>query len=170
MAEICVAVLAAGLGTRFGGDKLEAPCAGKPLGRWALDAATAAGLKPGLLITGPDGVTFGQGWMTLINPQPEIGLGSSLAELGVGFGKTPLHSPAFENRDRHLTDHVECGQKAVPRQTERSVIGPDLDRRQPFTDNGASRGFRRAHFLEGSEIIRTLLVGAFQRLVECHVR
>ena len=93
MAEVCVAVLAAGLGTRFGGDKLDAPCAGKPLGRWALDAATGAGLKPGLLVTGPDGVGFGQGWTTLINPQPEIGLGSSLAlaaSLALASGKDAL--------------------------------------------------------------------------------
>ena len=36
-----VAVLAAGRGTRFGGGKLEALCAGKPLGRCALDAVAA---------------------------------------------------------------------------------------------------------------------------------
>lgn len=79
MAEICVAVLAAGLGTRFGGGKLDVSCAGKPLGRWALDAVAGAGLKPGLLVTGRDGVDFGHDWTTLINAQPEVGLGGSLA-------------------------------------------------------------------------------------------
>ena len=51
-----VAVLAAGSATRFGGGKLEAICAGKPLGRWVLDAAEAAGLQPGTIVAGPDGV------------------------------------------------------------------------------------------------------------------
>ncbi len=75
----CVAVLAAGRGTRFGGDKLMAPCAGKPLGRWVLDAVAEAGLPPGLIVTGPDGVSYAEGWIRLINPAPERGLGSSLA-------------------------------------------------------------------------------------------
>jgi CTP:molybdopterin cytidylyltransferase MocA len=79
MAEPAVAVLAAGRGTRFGGGKLEAPCAGKPLGRWALDAGAAAGLAPGTIVTGPEGVSFAEGWTALVNPQPERGLGSSLA-------------------------------------------------------------------------------------------
>lgn len=74
-----VAVLAAGRGTRFGGSKLEATCAGKPLGRWALDAVAGAGLEPGTIVTGPHGVSFADGWTTLVNPQPERGLGSSLA-------------------------------------------------------------------------------------------
>ena len=74
-----VAVLAAGRATRFGGAKLEAPCAGRPLGRWALDAVEEAGLKPGLIVTGPEGVSFAEGWTKLINPQPEAGLASSLA-------------------------------------------------------------------------------------------
>src|SRR5687768_14290118 len=47
MGKPMVAVLAAGLGSRFGGDKLEAMCAGKPLGRWAIEAVEAAGLGPG---------------------------------------------------------------------------------------------------------------------------
>ena len=47
MAKPAVAVLAAGLGTRFGGGKLEAMCAGRPLGRWAIEAVEAAGLGPG---------------------------------------------------------------------------------------------------------------------------
>jgi molybdenum cofactor cytidylyltransferase len=79
MAEPFVAVLAAGRGTRFGGGKLEAMCAGKPLGRWAIDAVAEAGLAPGMIVTGPDGVSFAEGWTAVINPEPEDGLGSSLA-------------------------------------------------------------------------------------------
>jgi len=74
-----VAVLAAGRGTRFGGGKLEAMCAGKPLGRWAIDAVEGAGLGPGTIVTGPEGVTFAGSWTVLVNPAPEAGLGSSLA-------------------------------------------------------------------------------------------
>ena len=79
MADLCVAVLAAGRATRFGGGKLEAACAGKPLGRWVLDAVDEAGLKAGLIVTGPEGLSFADGWTRLINPAPESGLGSSLA-------------------------------------------------------------------------------------------
>ena len=43
MAEPYVALLAAGRGTRFGGNKLETACAGKPLGRWAIEAIEEAG-------------------------------------------------------------------------------------------------------------------------------
>ena len=79
MGRPAVAVLAAGLGTRFGGDKLEAMCAGKPLGRWVIEAVEAAGLGPGIIITGPEWVTFAGGWTRAVNPEPEAGLGSSLA-------------------------------------------------------------------------------------------
>jgi CTP:molybdopterin cytidylyltransferase MocA len=79
MADPAVAVLAAGLGTRFGGGKLEAPCAGKPLGRWAIEAIEAAGFGAGTIVTGPEGVSFAAGWTALVNPEPERGLGSSLA-------------------------------------------------------------------------------------------
>ena len=79
MGKPAVAVLAAGLGTRFGGNKLEAICADKPLGRWAIEAAAGAGFGSGLIVTGPEGVSFAEGWTSLINPDPEAGLGSSLA-------------------------------------------------------------------------------------------
>jgi CTP:molybdopterin cytidylyltransferase MocA len=79
MAEPRVAVLAAGQGMRFGGRKLEALCAGKPLGRWVLDAVEGAGLGQGTLVTGPEGVSFAEGWTALVNPQPEQGIGASLA-------------------------------------------------------------------------------------------
>lgn len=74
-----VAVLAAGRGMRFGGDKLEADCAGKPLGRWVIEAVEGAGLAPGLIVTGPQGVSFAPEWRVLTNAHPETGLGPSLA-------------------------------------------------------------------------------------------
>lgn len=79
MGEPSVAILAAGLSTRFGGDKLEAECLGKPLGRWVLDAVENAGLPAGMMVTRPEGVSFAEGWRTLVNPVSDAGLGSSLA-------------------------------------------------------------------------------------------
>lgn len=104
-----VAVLAAGSARRFGGGKLDAPLAGKPLGRWSLDAVGAAGLPGGLLISGPDGVAFadGAGWEILPNPRADQGLGTSLAlaactalerdarALLVLLADMPLIDPAF---------------------------------------------------------------------------
>jgi len=74
-------VLAAGTARRFGGGKLDAPCAGKPLGRWALEAVRQAELPAGLIICGPDGAAFadGAGWELLPNPTADQGLGTSLA-------------------------------------------------------------------------------------------
>ena len=80
--ELVVAVLAAGSGARFGGGKLDADCAGQPVGRWALDAVADAGLEPGVLVVGPDIPAFAkkaEGWDMLINPDPAAGLGASLA-------------------------------------------------------------------------------------------
>lgn len=80
MAEaVLVALLAAGRATRFGGGKLMAECAGKPLGRWAVEAVEAAGLAPGVVVAGPEGAPFAPGWTVLTNPAPKRGLGSSLA-------------------------------------------------------------------------------------------
>ncbi|HEX7823197.1 MAG TPA: NTP transferase domain-containing protein [Sphingobium sp.] len=82
--SIAVAILAAGRASRFGGGKLDASCAGKPLGRWVLDAVAAAGAPPGLLIVGPDapalaGEAMAEGWALITNPVPEEGLGGSVA-------------------------------------------------------------------------------------------
>lgn len=104
-----VAVLAAGSARRFGGGKLNAACAGKPLGRWALDAVAEAHLPAGLIVTGPDGAAFanGAGWELLPNPHAERGLGTSLslaARIGlerearallVLLADMPLIDPAF---------------------------------------------------------------------------
>ncbi|WP_067735540.1 nucleotidyltransferase family protein [Novosphingobium naphthalenivorans] len=47
-----IALLAAGEARRYGGGKLDAPLAGRPLGRWAVEAATA--IAPVVVIV-PDG-------------------------------------------------------------------------------------------------------------------
>ncbi len=79
---LLVAVLAAGAGRRFGGGKLDADCAGRPLGAWALAAAERAGLQPGIIVTPPQVPAFAQAahrWTCVTNPDPGRGLGSSLA-------------------------------------------------------------------------------------------
>ncbi len=78
MGKPAVAVLAAGLGSRFGGDKLEAICAGKPLGRWAIEAVEAADLGPGFIVFGAECPSYAEGWAHLVNGAPEEGLSSSL--------------------------------------------------------------------------------------------
>ena len=107
---ILVAVLAAGRATRFGGAKLDALCAGKPVGLWALEAVEASGLTPGICVTGPEPPRFLEaawGWQRMVNPQPEQGLAGSLgvaageaqrvdaAALLVLLADMPLVTPAF---------------------------------------------------------------------------
>jgi CTP:molybdopterin cytidylyltransferase MocA len=72
-------VLAAGLSTRFGSDKLMAPFRRRPLLQHALDAAMAARLQPVVVVVAgePAGIDW-HGAQRLVNPQPERGLASSL--------------------------------------------------------------------------------------------
>jgi molybdenum cofactor cytidylyltransferase len=138
MAEPAVVVLAAGRATRFGGGKLEAICAGKPLGRWALDAAAGAGFGPGLIVTGPEGVSFAEGWTSLINPDPEAGLGSSLAlaarlvlmgggeSLLVMLADMPLVTPdylrALTAHGAPAATHQPDGHAGVPALLDRALL------------------------------------------------
>jgi molybdenum cofactor cytidylyltransferase len=161
MAEPVVAVLAAGLGTRFGGGKLEAMCAGKPLGRWALEAATQAGLGPGLIVTGPEGVSFAEGWTSLINPDPQAGLGSSLALAArlvlMGGGEsllvlladmplvTPDHLRALTAHAAPAATYQPAGLAGVPALLDRRLIA----RAARLTgDRGAGPLLRGARLLD----------------------
>jgi CTP:molybdopterin cytidylyltransferase MocA len=77
-----IAVLAAGRAARFGGGKLDAQCAGKRLGQWALDAVAEAGLAPGVIVTASDPPAFAgdaSGWSLITNPHAETGFAGSLA-------------------------------------------------------------------------------------------
>ena len=82
---LLVVVLAAGQARRFGGGKLDAPCAGKPLGAWVLQAVADAGLAPGVIVTGPDAPRFAReapGWACLANGYAASGMASSLRVAG----------------------------------------------------------------------------------------
>ena len=80
-------VLAAGAGTRFGGGKLLAPLAGRPVLQHVLDALAAAGVGEVVVVLGGDAAAIEDAvaWRTerrVINPDPERGLSSSVR---VGF-------------------------------------------------------------------------------------
>lgn len=75
-------VLAAGVGSRFGGRKLEARIAGRPILQHVLDALATAGLDDLIVVLPPDSplpaaIEWGSA-ARVVNPDPERGLASSL--------------------------------------------------------------------------------------------
>lgn len=74
-------VLAAGAGSRFGGDKLRALLGGRPLIAHVVDAARAAGLQPIVIVVPPTGelddLDLGA-VRRVANPNPAEGLSSSV--------------------------------------------------------------------------------------------
>lgn len=78
--DVAFALLAAGRSTRFGGDKLVAPFRGKPLWRWAADAAETAGFSRLYLVIGPHTVIdLPDGWVGVVNRAADEGMGTSIA-------------------------------------------------------------------------------------------
>lgn len=76
--NILIAIMGAGQARRFGNDKLSAPCAGKCLGRWSLDAAVATGL-PVIWIGSAMKPAFVEDMCEFrANPDAKEGLASSL--------------------------------------------------------------------------------------------
>lgn len=81
--DLLVAVLGAGLASRFGGGKLDAPCHGRPLGQWAVE--TALGLcAPVVVVVPPGPHAYLEPFAarlagTIVNPFPESGQGRSVA-------------------------------------------------------------------------------------------
>ena len=85
-------VLAAGSASRFGGVKILAPLAGRPLLQHVLDAAVAAGIHQCVVVLGQaaDDVERAISWhgeRRVRNPTPEVGLSSSV-KLGIATVET----------------------------------------------------------------------------------
>jgi CTP:molybdopterin cytidylyltransferase MocA len=77
--NLAIALLAAGGATRFGGGKLDADCAGKPLGRWALESALAVAHERLTVVVGDPVPEFSRGCEVLFNARTAEGLGTSAA-------------------------------------------------------------------------------------------
>ncbi|MCP9222090.1 NTP transferase domain-containing protein [Erythrobacter sp. LQ02-29] len=81
-ADLLTVLLAAGAARRFGGGKLDAPVAGRPLGTWsaiALQRLPASGRLIVVPPTPPAFVDALEGWDIATNPMPERGIGGSIA-------------------------------------------------------------------------------------------
>ncbi|MBX7500426.1 nucleotidyltransferase family protein [Qipengyuania sp. YG27] len=77
---IAFILLAAGRSERFGGDKLSSPYKGKPLWRWAADAAEQAGFHERFLVIGEhSSVRVPAGWEEVVNADALKGMGTSIA-------------------------------------------------------------------------------------------
>lgn len=81
MSGLAIAILAAGSASRFGGGKLDAELAGKPLGRWALDAAREVEHERLAVVVGASVPEFARaaGCEVLVNDRAGEGLGTSAA-------------------------------------------------------------------------------------------
>lgn len=126
------ALLAAGSSRRFGGTKLTVEIAGKPLIRWASDAATRAGFRMRILVIGgPTPSDFGlasEGWTVLINSEAASGIGSSIrtaaacdqasSRLVIGLADMPFvpaeHYRALASSAGTVFTRYPSGRKGVP--------------------------------------------------------
>ena len=101
--EVAVVILGAGAGSRFGGGKIRAPLAGRPLLSHVLAAVREAGVGRVVVVLGRDAGAVMSAVreaepaaldrvLVALNPQPERGLATSLA---MGFGPaTAAPAPA----------------------------------------------------------------------------
>jgi CTP:molybdopterin cytidylyltransferase MocA len=85
---IGVVVLAAGAGRRFSGEhhKLHTEVGGRPLHRWAIDAAVEAGLGPVFVVTGAVELDLPEPVVGVPNPRWEEGIATSL-QAGIGAAR-----------------------------------------------------------------------------------
>ena len=124
-------ILAAGAGSRFGGDKVLAPLDGRPLVRHVVDAATAAGLDPIVVVIPPDGPLARLDLAPahpVVNPLPAEGLSSS-----VRIGLRALDSDADESATIDAAVILPADQPRVREATIRSLVAAaGLSPQTPF--------------------------------------
>lgn len=145
-------VLAAGAGRRFGGDKLAATLEGRPILVHVVEAARAAGLDPVLVVVAPGTRIETPGATQVVNPQPELGLSSSLRRgleavasdvplAVILLGDQPLVSPDVI-RAVIVAAAAAPGHAAVPRYADGSGPNPVALGRPLFSLAEEARGDR----------------------------
>ncbi len=150
-------VLAAGAGSRFGGGKLLAPLAGRPILQHVLDRLAEAGLDDVVVVLGRDApaVERAIAWRAerrIVNPDPERGLASSLhvgmdavhpdaQAVLIALGDQPLVSVEAVRR---LLDAAEGPSRpvVVPDYSGDPGRNPVLLRRSAFRIAGEATGDR----------------------------
>lgn len=120
-------ILAAGLGTRFGGRKLLAPIGGRPMLQHVLDLAADARLRPVVVVLGNDANELETActWrdeLRVHNPTPENGLSGSVAlgfatlsRLGAQRVAVLMGDQPFLDPDHFRAILIARGQIVVPR-------------------------------------------------------
>ena len=117
--SLAIAILAAGSGRRFGGGKVDAIVAGKPLGQWALDAALSIPHDRLAVVVGEPAPQFARGCDRLVNQRAAEGLGTSAATaarwaqgsdaLLIMLADMPLISPATLRKLAAALTEIEIG-------------------------------------------------------------
>jgi CTP:molybdopterin cytidylyltransferase MocA/SAM-dependent methyltransferase len=136
-------VLAAGAGDRFGGRKLEARIAGRPLMQHVLDALAAAGIDDPIVVLPPDSALATLlDWRRagrVVNPEPARGLASSL-QLGwaAALAMQPRHDAVLIvlGDQPRLAPEVIRAVVAAPLEPARPVVAPR------YADSGARNPVR----------------------------
>jgi molybdenum cofactor cytidylyltransferase len=129
-------ILAAGLSSRFGSNKLLAHVRGRPILQRVLDVAAAARLRPVVVVTGPDGAApyAALAWrdeLVVMNRRPEDGLSGSLQ-----LGLTTLASSDAQRvmvllADQPLLSRAQIGViLAAPMDQARPIVVPRYGGRQ----------------------------------------
>lgn len=121
-------VLAAGAGSRFGGRKLEARLAGRPLLQHSLDALATAGHDDPIVVLAPgSGLEWSIGWrraQRVVNPDPARGLASSLQ---LGWAAAMAAEPRPEAVLVVLGDQPRLAPDAI-----RALVAAPLDPARPI--------------------------------------
>ena len=115
MTGVAVGVLAAGRGTRFGTTKQLAELHGRPMVRWALDAAMESGLRPVIAVLGPSAAKI-----EAVLPAGVDVVRAPTARLGIAHSLRALV--------RALEGHRQVGAVCVGL-ADQPLVGPDAYRR-----------------------------------------
>jgi molybdenum cofactor cytidylyltransferase len=122
-------VLAAGRGSRFGGNKLLAPLDGRPLLQHVLDLAAEVGIEPVVVVVGDEVAEIDRsiawrGETRVRNPAPERGLSSSLR---LGLSRLAEVAPHAQRALVLLGDQPRLAAEQV-----RALLDQPLDEAQPI--------------------------------------
>jgi CTP:molybdopterin cytidylyltransferase MocA len=128
-------VLAAGAGSRFGGRKLEARIAGRPILQHVMDALAHAGLDDPIVVLAPDSaLERSMDWrraQPVVNPDPGRGLSSSLQ---LGWAAALATDPQPDAILVALGDQPRLAEAAIravlaaPRDAARPIVAPRFAR------------------------------------------